>query len=160
MEAETNIWEEMLHRHHLPPMERIGINTVHLMWATWSKAKHDTFFFLDTLSMVCVEVVDMNSLKLLEYNIHKALSRLERDFPVTLHIVVFHLLHHVPAYIARFGPVYSHWMYPYERFNSWLICRVHNRFRTPMDGQATCYHALDDPQQQHGDYTEKITPWQ
>ena len=91
------------------------------------KQRETLFFFFDTLSTVCEEAVNMNSLKLLEYNIHKALSLLERDFPVSLHVSVFHLLHHVPTYLAHFGPVYSHWMYPYERFNSWLIRRVHNR---------------------------------
>jgi hypothetical protein len=30
-------------------------------------------------------------------------------------------------FIKRFGPVYSFWMYPYERFNSWISRRVLNR---------------------------------
>ena len=39
------------------------------------------------------------------------------------------MLHHVVEGIHRFGPVYSTWMYSYERFNSWLSRRALNRFR-------------------------------
>ena len=40
-----------------------------------------------------------------------------------------HLLHHAVEGIQRYGPVYSTWMYPFERFNSWLCRRVLNRAR-------------------------------
>jgi hypothetical protein len=63
----------------------------------------------------------------LEYRVHRVLSLLERDFPVSLHVVVFHLLHHLPMFIRRFGPAYSFWMYPMERFNSWIAARITNR---------------------------------
>ena len=36
-------------------------------------------------------------------------------------------MHHIPEGIERFGPVYSTWMYPFERFNSWICQRVRNR---------------------------------
>ena len=85
------------------------------------------FFFLDVLARLCVEVVDITTLDSLEVDVHRSLSLLERDFPVSLHVSVFHLLHHLPFYIRRFGPLYSFWMYPFERFNSWIIRRVHNR---------------------------------
>ena len=39
---------------------------------------------------------------------------------------MFHLLHHLPTYIRRFGPVYNFWMYPMECFNSWISHRVLN----------------------------------
>jgi len=38
-----------------------------------------------------------------------------------------HLVRHVAEGIEQFGPVYGTWMYPYERFNSWLCQRVKNR---------------------------------
>jgi len=38
-----------------------------------------------------------------------------------------HLLHHIVDGIQRFGPVYSTWMFPYERFNSWMCRRALNR---------------------------------
>ena len=91
------------------------------------KQRLTLFFFLDTLALLLAETVDMSSIDSLEYDVHKALSLLERDFPVSLHVIVFHLLHHLPMFLRRFGPVYSHWMYIYERFNSWIIRRVHNR---------------------------------
>lgn len=92
------------------------------------KRRRETLFFLfDVLARVCAKVIDSASLESLEYDIHKSLSLLEHDFPVSLHVSVFHLLHHVPVYLRRFGPVYSHWMYSFERFNSWIIRRVHNR---------------------------------
>ena len=91
------------------------------------RQRESLFFFLDVLAALCAEIVDLSVIDVLEYNVHKSLSLLERDFPVSLHVSVFHLLHHLPMYIRRFGPVYSHWMYPYERFNSWIIRRVLNR---------------------------------
>ena len=43
----------------------------------------------------------------------------------TGHVIVFHLLHHLPVFICRFGPAYSFWMHPFESFNSWIVhnCR-------------------------------------
>lgn len=38
-----------------------------------------------------------------------------------------HLMHHIAEGIEKFGPVYSTWMYPFERFNSWLCQRALNR---------------------------------
>ena len=72
------------------------------------------FFFLDTLAALCAEVIDMSAIDALEYNVHRSLSLLERDFPVSLHVSVFHLLHHLPTYLRRFGTMYTHWMYPIE----------------------------------------------
>ena len=40
-----------------------------------------------------------------------------------------HILHHVGQGLREFGPVYSNWMYPYERFNSWMCRRALNRRR-------------------------------
>ena len=37
-----------------------------------------------------------------------------------------HILHHIPEGIATHGPVYGTWMYPYERFNSWMTRRALN----------------------------------
>ena len=89
--------------------------------------RHTLFFLCDTLARVCAEVVYTTQLDSLEQEIHTVLALLERDFPVSLHVCVFHLLHHLPVYIRRFGPVYSYWMFPFEQFNSWLIRRAYNR---------------------------------
>lgn len=58
----------------------------------------------------------------------RVVSLLERDFPVSLHVVVFHRLHHLPKYLWRFGPVHGYHMFPMERFNSWIKQRVTNRW--------------------------------
>lgn len=76
---------------------------------------------------MCAEDVSIDMLDDLERAVHHALALFERDFPVSLQVIVFHLLHHLPMFIKRFGPVYGFWMYPYERFNSWITRRVLNR---------------------------------
>lgn len=38
-----------------------------------------------------------------------------------------HLMHHLVEGIKAHGPLYGTWMFPYERFNSWLHRRVMNR---------------------------------
>jgi len=38
-----------------------------------------------------------------------------------------HLLRHIVEGMQRYGPVYGTWMYPFERFNSWISQRVLNR---------------------------------
>ena len=46
---------------------------------------------------------------------------------MSMQVIVFHLLHHLPIFLRRFGPVYSFWMYAFERFNSWIGRRILNR---------------------------------
>ena len=89
--------------------------------------RHTLFFLCKVLSQLCAEEVDLSRMNAIEDDTHRALSLIERDFPVFLNVIVFHLLHHLPYYIRRFGPLYSFWMYAYERFNSWVIRRVQNR---------------------------------
>ena len=91
------------------------------------RQRRTLFFLCNILADVCVEVVDATHLHTLENNMHIALSLLERDFPVSLHVCVIHLLHHLPFYMRRFGPIYAFSMYSFERFNSWITRRVHNR---------------------------------
>lgn len=92
------------------------------------KRQRSTLFKLfDAIKFICAEVVLVNSLDGLEDQVHKVLALMERDFPVSMQVMVFHLFHHLPMFIKRFGPVYSFWMYSYERFNSWLTRRILNR---------------------------------
>ncbi|XP_065893669.1 uncharacterized protein [Dysidea avara] len=67
---------------------------------------------------------------MLRDDLNTALALLEWDFPISVLDITTHLLHHVVDGIERFGPVYSTWMYPYERFNSWLSRRALNQFRS------------------------------
>ena len=66
--------------------------------------------FGDVISLPATEEVNVSELDSLEYRVHRVLSLLERDFPVSLHVIVFHLLHHLPMFIRRFGPTYGFWM--------------------------------------------------
>ena len=94
-----------------------------------ARQRQTLFILINVLSQLCVEMVhmDITLLNSLEHDVHQALALLERDFPVSMHVCVFHLLHHLPFYIRRFGPIYGFWMYPYECFNSWLIRRIKNQ---------------------------------
>ena len=92
-----------------------------------SKQRKTVTELCEVLSQLVAEEVDMSHLDVLEYRTHRVLALLERDFPVSMNVIVFHLLHHLPMFLKRFGPAYSFWMYPLERFNSWIGRRVHNR---------------------------------
>ena len=87
------------------------------------------FELCDVVTILTAEEVDTSAerMQVLEYRLNRVVSLLERDFPVAVHVIMFHLLHHLPMYINRFGPVNGFWMYPIERFNSWLSSRVLNR---------------------------------
>jgi hypothetical protein len=76
------------------------------------------------ITNLSAEKIDMNKIDDIEQEVHRALALFERDFPVALQVIVFHLLHHLPRYVKMYGPVYAFWMYPYERFNSWISRRV------------------------------------
>ena len=82
------------------------------------------YLFCDVITRLCSHDVETKSIEKLEADTHHALALLERDFPVSLNVIVFHLLHHLPFYIQKFGPVAGYWMYPFERFNSWIARTV------------------------------------
>ena len=81
----------------------------------------------DVISLLCAEELDMQSMDGLEYRVHRVLSLMERDFPACIHVITLHLLHHLPMFVQRFGPLHGFWMYPMERFNNWIKSRVQNR---------------------------------
>lgn len=91
------------------------------------KQRKTLFKLFDMLTLLYAEEIDLDSIDQIEEDLHKVLALFERDFPLSLQVIVFHLLHHLPIYLKQFGPVYSFWMYPYERFNSWITRRVLNR---------------------------------
>lgn len=91
------------------------------------KQRKTLYQLFDILTQICAEDIDINSIDGLEQQVHRTLALLERDLPVSMQVIVFHLLHHLPMFLKQFGPVYTFWMYPYERFNSWITRRVLNR---------------------------------
>ena len=90
-----------------------------------TKQRSTLFKFCDVMSRLCCQQITEN-IDDLELETHQVLALMERDYPVSLHVIVFHLLHHLPFYLRQFGPVYGYWMYPFERFNSWISRRVLN----------------------------------
>ena len=96
----------------------------------------------DVMQVLCAETVNVQNLDSLEYRVHRVLSLLERDFPVSLHVISLHLLHHLPTYLRRFGSMYGFWMYPMERFNSWISCRILNR-RFPESNVMETYRIFE-----------------
>ena len=92
-----------------------------------SNQRRSLYKLYDVLTDLCSEDIDSRRMDELESNVHEALVCIERDFPLSLQVIVFHLLHHLPMFVRRFGPVYGFWMYPFERFNSWIARRVTNR---------------------------------
>lgn len=85
------------------------------------------FELCDVIALVVSESIDLDKFEGLEYRVHRVLALLERDFPVTIHVIMLNLFHHLPKFIHRFGPVHGFWMYPMERLNSWIGQRVTNR---------------------------------
>ena len=85
------------------------------------------FELCDVISALTSETIDTKVLDSIDYRLHRALSLIERDFPVSVNVVSLHLLHHLPSFVRRLGPVHGYWMYPMERLNSWISRRVLNR---------------------------------
>lgn len=81
----------------------------------------------DVVAVLCSEEMSVQNMDGVEYRVHRVLSLMERDFPATIHVITLHLLHHLPMYMRRFGPLHNFWMYPMERFNNWIKNRVLNR---------------------------------
>ena len=91
------------------------------------KQRATLFELCDVISLLTKDAISSTELDAIEYRVHRVLALIERDFPVSLNVISFHLLHHLPMYIRRFGPVYEFHMFPMERFNSWIGKRVMNR---------------------------------
>ena len=89
--------------------------------------RHTLYQLVNIITQLHAEEIDIRYVDEIEKRVHHTLALIERDFPLSLQVIVFHLLHHLPMFLRRFGPVYSFWMYPYERFNSWITRRVLNR---------------------------------
>ena len=92
-----------------------------------SKQQHTMFNLFDIIRELCAECVDSSRLEELKSSVQEALALVERAFPMSLQVIVFHLLQHLPFFVGCYGPIYGFWMYPYERFNSWIARRVTSR---------------------------------
>ena len=84
-----------------------GVLTFCLRGLLGSRQRSTLFKLLHIFRQVCAECVVLSSIDCLENENNSVLAFVERDFPVSLQVIVFHLLHHLPTYIRRFGPVHS-----------------------------------------------------
>ena len=84
-------------------------------------------FLFHVLSNMHEKEFTVKQLEKLESDITVALALIERDCTLWLCNITTHLLRHIPGKIKENGPIYSSWMYPYERANSWLTRRVMKR---------------------------------
>lgn len=106
------------------------------------KQRSTVFELCDVLSDLCSRCVDVLEVEELEYRLNRVLALLERDYPVSLHVIMFHLLHHLPMFVKHYGPVNNFWMFPMERYNSWISRRVTNR-RYPESTVMETYRLFD-----------------
>lgn len=107
------------------------------------KKQRSTLFELcDVLSDLCCRAIDVAKIDTLEYRLNRVLSLLERDYPVSIHVIMFHLLHHLPMFVKEYGPIHNFWMFAMERFNSWISNRVKNR-RYPESTVMETYKLFD-----------------
>ncbi|XP_069110224.1 uncharacterized protein [Argopecten irradians] len=104
--------------------------------------RQSLFYLLDVISLLCMEHQCIDHLSSLEEKVNHALALLERDFPLSIQNITTHILHHVVQSIRKFGPVYSTWMFCYERFNSWLCKRTLN-MRHPESTAVETYIIFD-----------------
>ena len=63
----------------------------------------------------------------LESSIHSTVAEVELCFPVSLQVVMFHLLHHSIAELRTYSTVYSKWMFGCERRMGMLSRRAQNK---------------------------------
>ena len=57
-----------------------------------SKQRKTLFTLMDALSELFREEVDVSAVDSIEHGVHQALALFERNFPVSLQVIVFHLL--------------------------------------------------------------------
>ena len=67
---------------------------------TRKRAERTSFELSDVVASLLAEEIDMDSIESLEYRVHCVLSLLEKDFSVSIHVIMVHLLHHLPMYIS------------------------------------------------------------
>lgn len=106
------------------------------------KQRSTVFELCNVLSDLCSRSVDADEVDKLEYQLNRVLAILERDYPVSLHVIKFHLLHHLPMFVKHYGAVGNFWMSPMERYSSWITRRVTNR-RYPGATVMETYRLID-----------------
>ena len=78
---------------------------------------------------LCQKVIDVDDLKILEFQIVETLCQLEKIFPPTFFDIMVHLPIHLPNEVRLGGPVNCRWMYSPERNMGRLKAYVRNKSR-------------------------------
>ena len=66
------------------------------------RQRNSLFKLFDVITELCAEEIDCTRVDELELKVHETLVCIERDFPLALQVIVFHLFHHLPMYVRRF----------------------------------------------------------
>ena len=74
-----------------------------------------------SFNRLCQRVIDPEKLLSLEAEVIETLRQLERFFPLTLFDIMFHLPVHLARETRLGGPVYFRWIYPFERYCTFLF---------------------------------------
>ena len=69
------------------------------------KQRQTLYEMCDVVAALSVSAIDPSEVDSTEYRISKVQSLLERDYPISIHVIVFHLLHHLPMYVRLYGPL-------------------------------------------------------
>ncbi|XP_066913307.1 uncharacterized protein [Clytia hemisphaerica] len=91
------------------------------------RQRRTLFYFFASLSNLFMKKFNEEMLKSVEVHLHQSVALMERDFPAVILNFTTHVLNHFANSMRRFGPLYSSWMYAFERFNSWITRRCNNK---------------------------------
>jgi len=94
------------------------------------------------LNVVSQKLIDPDKLIKLQNDVVQCLVDFELLFSPSFFNIMTHLLVHLVKEIDIFGPVFSHNMFPFERFMGVLKKCVHNRAR-PEESIASAYGTED-----------------
>ena len=86
--------------------------------------------FFNVLQELCSKKFTSEGTGKLKGDVSKVMVLSERDCPIWLYNITTHYICHMVEKIADNVPLYSSWMYPFERMNSWLTRRAMNRSKT------------------------------
>ncbi|XP_074369118.1 uncharacterized protein LOC141709581 [Apium graveolens] len=65
---------------------------------------------------ICSKVIDVDKLEKMQSELVETLCQLEKHFPPSFFDVLIHLSVHLVREVKLYGPIFLHWMYPFERY--------------------------------------------
>jgi hypothetical protein len=110
--------------------------------------------FFGILRLLARRQVSVADLDTMSQEVQRVMENVEQYMPQSEMCIVFHLISHIPATIQRWGPVRAYWMFPFERYISFLVRCIKNR-RSP-EASLCSFHAIYT----HGNYDPNSTTFQ